>query len=456
MSHAPSTKAVAGLGLLAVAGVAMALVPAGWAPADWRALVLALTTIVFWAGALLPEDLTGLAFFAVAMVAAVAPAETVFAGFSSTAVWLVLGGLVIGAAVGETGLDRAVAARFRPLFTGSYGRCVALTVVLATALAFLVPSTMTRVVLLVPVITALAEELGYAPDEPGYRGLALAAIFASYYPAVTILPAAVPTVALVGAAEAVHGERLTYAAFLATHGPVLGLLKAVLVAWVVARLFPAPPPGRPGTAIVAPDGRRPRLAVLMAVGLALWATDTLHGVSPAWVALALAILCVLPGAGVLAPTDLQTTVNLRPVFYVAAILGVGAVLARLGIGGDAVAALAEAGWLAPDRDVLNSVVLAAGALFTGTFATMPGIAAILVPLAEDLAQATGMSLDEVFRAFVLGYATAFLPYQVPPMIVGLGLARVPVGAAIRATLALAMISIVITWPLSLLWWRLIG
>jgi len=456
LAQPPHLKAVLGAVIVAAAAVAMTLAPAGWAVADWRALVLALAAIAFWATALLPEDLTGLAFFTAAMILAVAPAETVFAGFASAAVWLVFGGLIIGAAVGDTGLDRAIAARFRPFFKGSYPRCVALTVALAVALAFLVPSTMTRVVLLVPVVTALAEELGYARDGPGYVGLALAAIFASYYPAVTILPAAVPTVALVGAAEALHGERLTYAAFLATHGPVLGVLKAALIVLVLVRLFPAGGPTPPAAQAVAADRRRPRLAALMVVGLALWATDALHGISPAWIALALGLLCVLPGVGVLAPADLQRKVNLRPVFYVAAILGVGAVVASTGAGADAVRALSIAGWLAPGREVANTLVLATCALATGAIATMPGIAAVLVPLAGDAAAATGMSLEAVFRAYVLGYATAFLPYQVPPMIVGLGLAGISVGTAARATLALAVVSIVVTWPLALLWWRLIG
>lgn len=278
LAQLPHSKAVVGAAIVVAAAVAMTLVPAGWTAADWRALVVALAAIGFWATALLPEDVVGLAFFTAAMILAVAPAETVFAGFSSAAVWLVFGGLVIGAAVGDTGLDRAIAARFRPLFKGSYTRCVALTVALAVALAFLVPSTTTRVVLLVPVVTALAEELGYGRDGSGYVGLALAAIFASYYPAVTILPAAVPTVALVGAAEALHSERLTYAVFLASHGPVLGVLKAVLIVVVLVWLFPADAPRPPALRAVETDRRRPRLTMMMVAGLALWATDALHGI----------------------------------------------------------------------------------------------------------------------------------------------------------------------------------
>jgi len=450
-----SWRTTAAVALLSAAAIAVAVTPPGWSGADWRALVLALTAIAFWASGLVAEDITALALFAGAMILAVAPASVVFAGFESAAVWLVLGGLIIGAAVGETGLDRVVARRFRPLFAGSYARCVATTVGLAVVLAFLVPSTMTRVVLLVPVIAALADDLGYPPRSPAHHGLVLAGLMASYYPAVTILPAAVPTVALVGAAEAVHGVRLTYAAFLTDHGPVLGAVKAGLIVLVLIWLFPGPPPARVAAVEIAGDPRRPRLAGMLAAGLALFATDAVHGVSPAWVALGLGVVCVLPRVGVLTPEDLQRKVHLRPVFYVAGILGVGALIAESGAGGEAVAALAERGWLAPERDLVNTAVLAATALATGAAAPMPGIAAVLVPLASDVAAATGLSLEAVFRAYVLGYSTAFLPYQVPPLIVGLGLAAVPIGAAARAMLAIAIISIVVTWPLALAWWALV-
>lgn len=450
-------RGVAGLVIVILVAAAMVFPPTAIAEADWRALVLALGAIAFWALAILPEDITGLAFFAAATVLAVAPTDVIFAGFHAAAVWLVFGGLIIGAAVASTGLDRVLALRFRPLFEGSYTRCLALSVLMAITLAFLVPSTMTRVILLVPVVAALAEELGYAKGSNGYLGLVLATILASYYPAVAILPATVPTVALVGAVDAVYDVRLTYAALLWTHGLVLGVLKALLIVVVLARLFPAPAPRAPEPA-TAPDAdpRRPRLALVMAAALALWATDALHGISPAWVALATGVLLVLPRLGVLAPGELQTKVNLRPGFYVAAILGVGALVAHTGLGTDAVEVLAASGWLAPGNDLANTLVLAAAALATGALATMPAIAAVLVPIAGDVATATDLSLDAIFKAYVLGYATAFLPYQVPPMIVGLGLAGIGIAAAARATLTIAALSLALLWPLALAWWWLVG
>ena len=68
-------------------------------------------TIVLWATSLLPEFITALLFFTAAMTAKIAPPETIFGGFASSAFWLVFSGFVLGVAIRKTGLaDRAARA----------------------------------------------------------------------------------------------------------------------------------------------------------------------------------------------------------------------------------------------------------------------------------------------------------------------------------------------------------
>lgn len=65
-------------------------------------------TILLWATSLLPEFITALLFFAVAMVAKIAPPDVIFGGFASSAFWLVFSGFVLGIAIRKTGLAAAV------------------------------------------------------------------------------------------------------------------------------------------------------------------------------------------------------------------------------------------------------------------------------------------------------------------------------------------------------------
>src|SRR3546814_7285151 len=96
------------------------------------------------------------------------PYATLFrSGFASPAFWLVFGGLVIGAAVDRTGLGQRIARALVGRFRGGYLSTVTGVVTVCLALGFLMPSTMSRVILLLPIVLALAERLGY-PD--GSRG----------------------------------------------------------------------------------------------------------------------------------------------------------------------------------------------------------------------------------------------------------------------------------------------
>ena len=237
---------------------------------------------------------------------------------------------------------------------------------------------------------------------------------------------------------------------------VLLLLKGLVLVWLICRLFA----DRPSDLAAA---RRPllspaawRLAAVLATTLGFWATDFLHGVSPAWVALAAAVLCLMPGLHLVTPKDFTTQVNFGSLFYVAGVLGIASFVTHTGLG--AVLSAGLQAWLplAPGADMANYGSLALLATIVGMVATMPGIPAVLAPLAADLADATGWPIDAVLMTQVIGFATVVLPYQVPPLMVAIALAGVRLADAARLCLALAAISLVGLMPLNYVWWRLIG
>ncbi|MBN9536676.1 MAG: anion permease, partial [Alphaproteobacteria bacterium] len=139
--------------------------------------VVVAATIALWATRRLPEYLTGLLFFAAATILALAPAGVIFSGFASSALWLVLSGFVIGAAIQKTGLANRIARRMVPSLRGSYPRLVIGVVALTYALAFVMPSNMGRIALLMPIVMALADQAGLGIGDRGRFGLALAVGF---------------------------------------------------------------------------------------------------------------------------------------------------------------------------------------------------------------------------------------------------------------------------------------
>lgn len=447
--------ALAAVLLAAVAALLLAPPPAGVAATVPRAAALVVLAVGLWSTGMLPEYLAVLLFFLLAVVLGVAPPDVVFAGFHSTAVWLVFGGLIIGIGVQRSGLGaRAVdlaVARFR----GGYLRLALSLALICVAVSFLVPSAMGRVVLLVPLVAALADRVGFAPESRGRVGLIAVTALATTMPAFAILPSNVPNMALIGAAESIHGVHFRYGDYLLLNFPVLGAGSALVAPLLATLLFAQPV--RPLPAAAARPWSRDERALLavMLVTVALWATDFAHGLSPAWVALAAAIVCLAPGIGVMPPSAIRE-INVAPWFFVAGVIGLGAVASHSGLA-DAIGR-----WLA-------GVVDLAGAAGWRTFATLvgmnmtvslvaahPAAPAILTPIAGTLASSSGWPLESVLMTQVCAWVVCLFPYQVPPVLVALTVGGVPVARAMPLMALYFAIGVAALLPLHFLWGHAIG
>jgi di/tricarboxylate transporter len=144
------------------------------------------------------------------------------------------------------------------------------------------------------------------------------------------------------------------------------------------------------------------------------------------------------------------------VFYIAAILGLGATLSHTGLGGDIGAALSSSLALDKSNDFLNFMSLAVLSSAAGLLTTNPVQPAVLAPLAGELAATMDWSVKATLMTFAVGFTTLILPYQVPPVIVGLQVAGLSLRTALRLTLPLAALSLLILVPLDYVWWKLIG
>ncbi|MDR3044087.1 MAG: anion permease [Desulfovibrio sp.] len=484
------------------AGALLALYPpAALPPQAARPVGLAVGAIGLWVTAAIPEYLTALLFFLLAILLRAAPAATVFSGFHSATFWLVFGGLCLGVAMQHTGLGARMARGLLARTGTGYTALVRGLVAVGVLLSFVMPSSMGRIALLMPLAVSLAGAAGHGPGSAQRTGIVLAALFGALQPAFAILPANVPNMILAGSAENLFGHTLTYGRYLLLHFPVLGLLKAVAIATVVLRLYPAPAAGdADDMAVGAADGdmthnsRAPmpgmpsaaspatgavllatapspateaspataisqaerRLMVVLAVAVGLWATDALHHVSPAWVSLGAAVLCLWPPMGLTGRQAISRDMSMAPLLFVAGIMGLGAMVAASGAGHLLVRTLLDALPLVPGESARNFTVLTVYAMVTGLLTTLPGIPAVLTPLAGDLAAASGFSLEAVLMTQIVAISAMFLPYQSPPLVVAMQLGGVPSGHTTRTCLLLAAINILVLLPLDYLWWRLLG
>ncbi len=415
--------------------------------------LLAALVAFLWATLAIPAELTAILFFTVLLLTGLAPDHVALAGFESKAVWLVFAGLVLSEAISRHDMGHAL---FDRLLRGlsSYRALVWLVAAAGLLMAFLVPSAMGRVLLLSPLVAALADRL--ALDETRRNGLFVVAVLGTVLPAFSILTSNVPNLVFMGAAEAVYGRSLTYGEYLVTHFPVLGVGAFLLVPSLVLHVFR----GEPGVSLPqarpAPWTRdQIRICVLLAVTLGFWTTDSLHGISSAWIGLTAAVLILMPGIGLLPPQTIGT-LNFGPWFFAAGSIGLGGVVSHSGLGDLLWSQIAAVVPFADLPEPAKYAVVQATAMVMAAITTLPAIPAVFTPLAKSISLSLGWPLDAALMVQVPVFVVFAFPFQAPPVLVGLTLLGVPLGQAMKVMGRYFLFAGVVLLPLHYLWGRLLG
>lgn len=447
------------VGVFLVAAALAIISPAVLGPSGGMTLAIVIVTLGLWATALVPGYFASLLFFAAVLMAGLQPAPLVFSGFASAAMWLIVSGFVIGAAVSATGLNDRLAGVIAPLLTRSYPRLIGGLMLAAMLLGFLMPSSVGRAVVMVPIGMALADHSGFARGSKGRIGIATILAIGCNMPSFAILPSNIPNMVLAGSAETILGIHLTYTQYLVLHYPVLGILKAAVTVALVLTLFPATigePLGKDEAKVAgARDGQGRVIGVLL-VTLAFWMTDSLHGISSAWIGLGAAVLLLSPRFGVVTPPAFKQATDFGLLLFVAGALAVGAVVNASGLGGKLGTFLTSVLPLAPGHDATNFFSLTFLSFITGMFTTVPSVPAVLTPMTGDLSALTGYGAVTILMTQVVGFSTVMFPYQVSPLVVAMQLSGERLEHLAKVTVPLALITLVALVPIDFLWWKALG
>jgi len=449
------------LALLSIVGATCLLLfsPAILSPTETKVAALTVVTIVFWATGVIPEHITSLLFFLVAMIFSISTPDIIFAGFASAAVWLVFGGLVIGVAISATGLGKRVADGVATHLHGSYLRIIGGLVTAGIVFSFLMPSAMGRVVLLTPIALSIATHFGFEKGTKGRTGVLLAIILGTFIPAFGILPANVPNMILIGMAETQYQLHLLYGPYLLLHFPVLTFIKAILIVGLILWFYPDQPievPDKSTQKSVPLSRNEIILASALIIMLLLWMTDFIHHISPAWIALAGAVFLLFPGINIINKKQFNQNINWASIIFITGILGLGGMINHSGLGHTLANRIITLLPLAEQQNFINYVSISFASTLTGLATTLPGVPAVFTPLSDTIAQTTGLSIKTILMMQVLGFSTTILPYQAPPIVIGMQLAGEKFSSAAKVCIALAAITAFFLLPINFFWWKLLG
>ena len=69
-----------------------------------------------------------------------------------------------------------------------------------------------------------------------------------------------------------------------------------------------------------------------------------------------------------------------------------------------------------------------------------------------MAEAAGWRLEAALMIIAVGFSTMVLPYQAPPVMVGVAVSGTPLRVLLRLTLPLTVVCIFVLLPMDFLWW----
>ena len=316
--------------------------PAGLTPAGWHALATLVAIVPVLALEALPDGAVALALAAVLVLGGVAPAPIALSGLATGSLLLIVSVLAVGAAIASCGLLYRLALWAVVNARGGYSAQVTALGLAGLLVGAAVPHAVGRVSLIAPALPELVESLGHAPGSRPAAGLAMA-VLAGFgqmvAPFLSSSSAALLAYALLPDAARAELDWGTWALrALPTHVVIFGGLLAMILWWY----RPAATKSRPADvaarriemlalqrALLGPVSRQEWIAAIVAGLLVVgFATQSIHGVDPAWVGVAAFV--ALSATGVITADTLRA-VNWSYVLLFGMLASTAAVFASSGL-----------------------------------------------------------------------------------------------------------------------------
>jgi di/tricarboxylate transporter/CRP-like cAMP-binding protein len=308
--------------------------PAGLSDGAFHVLVTMAALIALSFLDVLPDYLLGLLMIAAWVVTGTVPSNVAAAGFANPSWFLLLAAMAVGTAVERSGLlYRGAIGLVRSLPQSHAVRCLTLAG-LGFLSALAIPSAPGRVMLAMPVAQDIAESLRQRPNSGGSASLALATfvgfgMFGSLF--LTGNPMGLIIYGLFPPDVKEHMSwGMWFLAALPTHLLLFGLAVGFILFWYRPEDKESPPaetlvlqqrvlgPIRRDEWIVG------AVLLLLVIG---FSTQALHGINPAWIAMAAAATLFIAGA--LDDATFKQGTNVSFLLYLGVVLGLGDIFAHV-------------------------------------------------------------------------------------------------------------------------------
>lgn len=291
--------------LISVAvGIVVAILPApkGLTPEIMKFLGVFAAMIVALLSNAAPNWLVTTTCCMVMILLKLAKINVIMGNFSSNNIWMPLSIVGFAGCLAKSGLLSRIAFNVFKIFPGSYGGTVLATGAASLVLTPLVPSTSAKLGVLSPFTAALAEEADVQPHSRAMKGLWFTVFNIAYICAFCVLTGSNGNFLILGFAPEGQAETFTWGYWFLMSAVWLVVMCVLTVAFVLLFMKPEQPiniskdiVNQKLQALGPMSGDEKFCIMVLLVAVALWITESFHGINSTVVAWGALVAMVLRG-----------------------------------------------------------------------------------------------------------------------------------------------------------------
>ena len=458
-----STKMLVGAVVGPLLAVLIWFAPLALEPLAQRALAVVAFMIVYWVTEPIDHGLTALFGSFLFWALSIAEFEVAFSGFADSTPWFLYGGLLLGEAAAVTGLARRIGYGVIRLVGSSYPRMLMSIILVVVILQFLIPSGMAQVALLAPILMGIVAAFGVGKLSNIGRGFFVLVTYTCGMFNKMILSGG-SSILTRGMVENLSGETIFWSEWLIAFIPMT--IVSIFACWIIIpRLFPPETTELAGgeqfiqesSAKLGPwTAAEKKTLAWMLLAISLWATDLIHQISPAIIAMGTGLAITLPKVGVLT-TKAVKKVNLLLIVFMAGALSMGEVLVQT----DAISVLTGAAmsWMTPflDEPFVTTVVLFwTGFVYHFFLGSELSMLSTSLPVIVNFAATEGFDIKAISLIWNFSSTSKIFVYQSSVLMLGYAYGYFETKDLFKLGITLTIVEGIILSLLVPLYWPLIG
>lgn len=440
--------------------------PQGLSVQGHRALVLFTFMFILYLTESVPLPMASLAVVPLAVLGGVVKTSVALESFASTSVYLMVGAFILANAMTKSGLADRLTYVIMSII-GTSTRAISLGIVLVNiVMAFLVPSSLARTAILIPVCMGIFHIFGQKGRTNFSTSLLLILTMTNATMGAGIFTATVPNPVTVDYLAKV-GQTVTYGDWF-MYGFPPALLMTFFTWWFILRVFPPEIKELPNgnefvkqkLAEMGPLSSVEKRAMLVfTLVVVLWATGGWTKIDPTIAALAGIFLFFLPKFGFMTWSDVNKNMSWQLIFVAGGGISLGNILMKTG----------AAKWFA---DTIFSMLGLAGTsilfmlivimfiiqymhlLFVGTTA----MATSFIPIVMAMADTAGVNpmLFALPAAMIIGGYPLLMFYSTTPNIAVYGTGLLKVEDFPKVGFAICLVAVIVYSLCATTYWRWLG